>query len=160
MTETAWNCKIWWTSESEGQHDPDWTQIWTLGAWSTPKVGSNLGFFPTLLAWTWIWSNFLIVPTQFLTLRANPNPISNPECPNWVRVRPGGPKMGWYDQNIGPISGSRWNQRNNPKLNPLLGLGQAPRVQIWVQSGLCWPSGSEFDQILQFKAVLAIFNQQ
>ena len=164
MTETAWNCKIWWTSESEGQHDPDWTQIWTLGAWPTPKSGFKLGVFPRLLAWTWIWSNFLIIPTQFLALRANLDPISDPEGPPWgsklVGVRPWGPKMGWYNQNIGPILGFRWNLRNNPKLNPLLGLGQAPRVQIWVQSGSSWPSGSELHQILHFHAVLVIFNQQ
>ena len=51
--------------------------------------------------------------------------------------------MGWYDQNIGPILGSRWNLRNNPKSKPILGLCQAPRVQIWVQPGSCWPLGSE-----------------
>ena len=45
MTKTAWNCKIWWNSEPKGQHDPDWTQIWTLGAWSKPKSGFNLGLF-------------------------------------------------------------------------------------------------------------------
>ena len=90
---------------------------------------------------------------------ANPIPILDSEGPNWVRVRPWGPKMGGYDQNIGPILGSMRNVRNNPKLNPLLGLGQAPRVQIWVQSELCWPLGLEFHQILQFQAVLVIFNQ-
>ena len=160
MTKTAWNCKIWWNFEPEGQHDPDWTQIWTLGAWPNPKSGFKLGNIARLLAWTWISSDFLIIPTHFFTLRANPNPISDPEGPNWVRVRPWGPKMGWYDQNIGPIWGSRWNLRNNPKLNPLLGLDQAPRVQIWVQSGSCWPLGSEFHQILKFQAVLVIFHQQ
>ena len=89
MTKTAWNCKIWWTSESEGQHDPDWTQIWTLGAWPTPKSGFKLGFFPRLLVLTWIWSNLLIIPAQFLALRANPDPIQDPEGP------PLGSKLGW-----------------------------------------------------------------
>ena len=160
MTKTAWNCKIWWNSEPEGQHDPDWTQIWTLGAWTNPKSGFKLGIFHGLLAWAWICSDFLILPTQFFTLMANPIPILDSEGPNWVRVRPWGPKMGWYDQNIGPISGSRWNLRNNPKLNQLLVLGQAPRVQIRVQSGPSWPSGSNIHQIFQSQALLAKFNQR
>ena len=33
------------------------------------------------------------------------------------------------------------------KLKPVLGLVQAPRVQIWVQSGSAWPSGSKIHQI-------------
>ena len=39
-------------------------------------------------------------------------------------------------------------------------MGQAPGVQIGVQSGSDWPSGLEFHQIFQFQAVLVMFNQQ
>ena len=45
------------------------------------------------------------------------------------------------------------NSKQNPKLNPVLGVGPAPRVNNWVQSG------SEIYQIIQFQAVLAKFNQ-
>ena len=60
---------------------------------------------------------------------------------------------------MGLILGSSLNLRNNPKLNPVLGVGPAPRVNNWVQSGSGWPSGSEIYQIIQFQAVLGKFNQ-
>ena len=51
-----------------------------------------------------------------------------------------------------------WIQANNlgnhPKLNPLLGLSQALRVQIRVQSGSGWPSGPEIYQIFQLSSFL------
>ena len=72
---------------------------------------------------------------------------------------PQGPQLGWYDQKMGLILGSSLNLRNNPKLNPVLGVGPAPRVNDWVQSGSGWPPGSEIYQIIQFQAVLAKFNQ-
>ena len=67
--------------------------------------------------------------------------------------------MGWFDQKMGLILGSSLNLRNNPKLNPVLGVGPDPRVNDWVQSGSGWPPGSEIYQIIQFQAVLAKFNQ-
>ena len=57
------------------------------------------------------------------------------------------------------VNSSSLNLRNNPKLNPVLGVGPAPRVNDWVQSGSGWPPGSEIYQIIQFQAVLAKFNQ-
>jgi hypothetical protein len=64
-----------------------------------------------------------------------------PRVQYWVGVGPQGPHFSWYDQKMCPISGSSFCLINNPKLNPLLGLGEAPRVQIQVQSG----SGSHSD---------------
>ena len=46
-----------------------------------------------------------------------------------------------------------------PQINPVLGVGPAPRVNDWVQSGSGWPPGSEIYQIIQFQAVLAKFDQ-
>ena len=48
MTKTAWNWKIWWNSKPEGQSDPDWTPIWTPGAWPNPKFWDIF----KILAWT------------------------------------------------------------------------------------------------------------
>ena len=110
MTKTAWNCKIWWNSEPEGQHDPDWTQMWTLGAWPNPISGFNLGLClrfhldPEIgpLFWSYqpIFGPKGLIPTQFgssgWALRVL----------NWVRVGPQGRKLGWYDQKIRPNSGS------------------------------------------------------
>jgi hypothetical protein len=62
---------------------------------------------------------------------------------------PQGPHLGWYDQKMGLILGSSLNLRNNPKLNPVLGVGPAPRVNDWVQSGSGWPPGSEIYQITE-----------
>ena len=73
--------------------------------------------------------------------------------PPRVGVGPWGKILGWYDQHSAQVQ--IWvqsnNQDNNTKLNPLLGLGQAPRVRIWVQSGSGWPEGSKIHQIFCFK---------
>jgi hypothetical protein len=45
---------------------------------------------------------------------------------------PPGPNLGQYDQKMGPILGLSLNLRNTSKLNPLLGLCRAPRVQNWI----------------------------
>ena len=87
------------------------------------------------------------MPTQYV-FAPRPSPPKNQ-----------GPQLGWYDQKICLILGSSLNLRNNPKLNPVLGVGLAPRVNDWVQSGSGWPPGSEIYQIIQFQAVLAKFNQ-
>ena len=34
--------KIWWIFEPVCHPDPDWTRIWTLGAWTNSKSGFNL----------------------------------------------------------------------------------------------------------------------
>ena len=45
MTKTAWNCKMWWNSEPEGQQDSDWTQIWTPSL-TKPQKWVQIGGFP------------------------------------------------------------------------------------------------------------------
>ena len=160
MTKAAWKCKIWCNSEPEGQLDPDWTQICTLGAWPNPKSGFNLGLF----------LRFHLDP-KIGPIFWSYQPIFGPQGLTLILFGPSGSEI-WLGlahrvKNwVGMIKKSNQIQvqANNlekiPNLNQLLGLGQAPRVQIWVQSGSCWPSGSEFHQILQFQAVLVIFNQQ
>ena len=130
--------------EPKGQHDPDWTQIWTLGAWPNPRSGFKLGIFPRLLAWTWNWSDFWFYQPNF-----------RPWGPTLSQFRTLGVQIGfewdlgvWKWAGIIKKSDQIQVQANNlgkiPNLNPLLGLGQAFRVQIWVQSWSCWPSGSDF----------------
>ena len=164
MTKTAWNCKIWCNSEPEGQLDPDWTQIRTLGAWPNPKSGFNLGLFlrfhlnPKIGPIFWLYQP--IFGPQGLT-PTNLDPQGGPSgseigsrlalrAKNWVGII----------KKLDQIQVQANNLGKTPNLNPLLGVDQAPRVQIWIQSGSCWPLGTEFHQILQFQAVLVMFNQQ
>ena len=133
-----------------------------FGPWvpdPTPKVGSIWGYFINS-PWSPNWTNILVIPAHFWTPRSHPNPIWTPgskiglelalRVKNWVGIIKKSDQIQVQANNLGKI----------PNLNPLLGLGQAARVQIWVQSESCWPSDSEFHHILQFQAVLEIFNQQ
>ena len=66
----------------------------------------------------------------------NTNPIIR--LRHRVKLGQGGPrdpKSGWVDSKMDPISDSSLNLRNNSKLNPLLGLGQAPGSKFRFNQG-------------------------
>ena len=138
-----------------------------FGPWGpdpTPKVGLIWSYF---LDFTWIpkLDQYFGYTNPFLDPKVSPNPKVGPQC------GPSGSEIGlglalraknWVGiiKKLDQIQVQANNLGKTPNLNPLLGVDQAPRVQIWIQSGSCWPSDSEVHQILQFQAVSVIFNQQ
>ena len=138
-----------------------------FGPWGpdpTPKVGLIWSYF---LDFTWIpkLDQYFGYTNPFLDPKVSPHPNLDPQggpseseigsglalrAKNWVGII----------KKLDQIQVQANNLGKTPNLNPLLGVDQAPRVQIWIQSRSCWPSDSEVHRILQFQAVSVIFNQQ